>query len=37
MSVEAECHCGTEENRIKNNKLLPGFGSACIFILVNQT
>lgn len=37
MSVEAECHCGTEENRIKNNKLLTGFGSACIFILVNQT
>lgn len=37
MSVEAEYHSGTEENRIKNNKLLTGFGSACIFILVNKT
>lgn len=37
MSVEAEYHSGTEENRIKNNKLLIGFGSACIFILVNKT
>lgn len=37
MSVEADCHCGTEENRIKSNKFLTGFGSACIFILVNQS